>query len=290
MNHMRYSLLLLLTYTLLSCEPLDVELIRTDEDDKYNGNIVYISNNDVFLTDASFSYISRLTATPNEPKYLPTFHPSKEKITYLTADRSPVIIDTTGAILERLEEYTGVKDMGWSTDGETLFMVINLGLQFYGPPIAVPNITFPIGVISPEIHSVDINQRNELVYTYSYYGGLNYKHAMVITSLDDGFETQETSGLYQERFASRFSNDGNVITFAIENRESMIHYLGSSVFSAELRSLPGFTFLYRSNDENERMVYANSNSITSYSFLSFEYTQKLEELNNFGETIELDYQ
>ena len=290
MSYMRYSFLCLLTFMQLSCEPLEVELIRTDEEGKYNGTIVYISNNDVFLTDAGFDQITRLTNTPGEVKFLPALHPSKQKIAYLNADRTPVIIDTTGVVLEQLDTYTNVRDMGWSADGETLFMLINLSLQFYGPPLPVPDITFPLGVNYPEIYSVDINHRNELAYTYSYSTFFSQSHGLIITSLDPAFATIEDSGPYQERYAARFSNDGNVLTYAIENRESLIFYFGTATSSAELWFSARFSYLYRSNDKDERLVFPTSNAIVSSSYLSEEYTRRLENLDNFGRLIELDYQ
>ena len=108
------------------------------------GRMAFIYDNEVYLTQADRS-IQQLTNSSNEQKLRIALSYNKDKIAYLNADGTPVIIDTTGQLIETLTDFSNIRFLGWSTDDETLWMMGEdaTSFQYYGPDMNLPDNPVP---------------------------------------------------------------------------------------------------------------------------------------------------
>ncbi|MEM1215262.1 MAG: hypothetical protein AAGJ82_06235, partial [Bacteroidota bacterium] len=234
--------------------------------------------------DPSLENPQQLTFTPDERKTVPVFHPSKERFAYLNADRTPVIMNTDGVVLEILSQWEDVRDLGWSTNGETLFLLVdNTALQFYGPPMDVPSFGIALGPFR-DIESVDVNSRNELAITFP--GGI------AIRSRDPEFETLSRLGNFFDYGFVRFSvNNDDHLTYNELNSSRYLQFnlpndavTESSIEREEVEML---RYFYEDN-RRKYLVYATETSLWVINLEEDRYTRSLTDLDNQNRSIQFD--
>lgn len=158
-------------------EPLyDVNDIVISAPIVYQRDGIYIHNNDIYLTDELLKTHKRLTNSPTSKKTHCKITNTHDKIAYIDANQIPVVIDTNGVELYRLTQFANANDLGWHNGDQTLYVLVNNELKFYGQALALSNplfTTFPTTNTSSTfdnymVHSIAINAALDVVYTYTY--------------------------------------------------------------------------------------------------------------------------
>ncbi len=144
-------------------------------------NFVYIYDNEVYLCNQILSNQTKLTNNSNSSnspfttKTHVALSPNIDKIAYLDAYGTPVIIDTDGNQLDRLTQYSNVKDIGWhfNNGNPTLFLLVNNTIAFWGQSLDLVNNPFdyvlPATALFYEIDALDINENLDITFSYRYY-------------------------------------------------------------------------------------------------------------------------
>jgi hypothetical protein len=170
----QFIFLLLVVFTSVQCKnesPFVSKDIIDAMEDKQNpkiGNIAVICNNDIFYIKKITDIPKQLTTSSSiEKKDIKISH-NGEKIAYLDSSGTPVIIDNMGKILNTLVQFKNVKCMDWSANDETLYMLINRKVDFFGPALTIPAITYS-GVasnVTPILNFITISSNNDIAYSY----------------------------------------------------------------------------------------------------------------------------
>jgi hypothetical protein len=139
-------------------------------------NMAFIYNNDVYYFRNLQKEPIQLTHTPTSLKTEIRISHKGHQIAYLSDKLSPIIIDTTGKVLATLSQFRNVTQLDWSEDDQTLYMLIDNEIKFYGPSLPIPAITFPDEASNafPRVVAISISINNDLAYvyrTFSFYGG-----------------------------------------------------------------------------------------------------------------------
>lgn len=144
-------------------------------------DMAYIFDNEVYLTDEILSEQIQLTnnAGMTNTAYTSKTHvalsPALDKIAYLDANNTPVIIDNEGNEIDKLTQYTNVSDIGWHNNNgnPTLYIIVNNSIEFYGPSLNLVNnpfnFVFPSAATYTIVDAVDINENLDIAFTYRYY-------------------------------------------------------------------------------------------------------------------------
>ncbi len=192
-NKTLLSIIIFLLLFLSHCKN-EYPFVSEDEINEMNPaveDVCFIFNKDVYILESSEDLSAkRITFTPTVYKSDVKISHNGKKIAYLLISNSPVIIDRDGNTIEELNQYTYVDQLDWSADDETLFMLINNDLEFYGPAMDIPDITIPDFIplvlgANTSVISADISVYNDLAYVVKYYdypGG--YTSIMVIKEND----------------------------------------------------------------------------------------------------------
>lgn len=213
-------LLLLLFPFFQSCnifniDPITVELTEVQLVDLNIGKIVYIANNEVYLTDPD-GEISVALTSDGTTKTAVRLSYDREKIAYLKAGGIPVILDTLGNEIATLSSFTNVKDFGWSGDNQTLYMLKGNRIEYYGPAMDVPDPVLRSN--SYGIQSLAISSNGTMAYTETtntlYYGTQYYVDIVLPGSLTSDMSFGPTT---QEIWGVRFSTSPNELTFTRNN-------------------------------------------------------------------------
>lgn len=155
------------TSSVTSLEPIpdSTEYILKDTP-KFSGTIAFSYNNDIYLFDRSIAPKPyKITDNPEKKKGILALSYDKQKIAFLNEQGIPEIISSEGDVLEMASPSGPVKDLGWSPDGNTLYMLVNNSLEFHGPAIQVPALAPHFNFAT--VLSVHISQNLDLVYSYS---------------------------------------------------------------------------------------------------------------------------
>ncbi len=135
-----------------------------------NKDLTYIHDNDVYLANEILTENKQLTFSPSSTKTHVALSPEHDKIAYLNADGSPVIIDTSGNQLDILSQYTNVKDIHWHANNgnPTLYFLVDNTIVFHGPVLSIP--TDPFSYVFPSdttINSLIIQSKISLLILFS---------------------------------------------------------------------------------------------------------------------------
>ena len=188
--------------------------------------VSFIMNQDIYLLHNFDDEAKRISYTPQEKKTSIKISHDHSKLVYLTAAGSPVIIDTTGVVLIQLAQYKGVKQMNWTKNDKTLYMLIGNKIQFYGSEISLPVITKEP---EEEVISATINGDDDLLYILRYKTGINQFSERLVIKKQSGEEIiinkemGETDAMKQVNI----SKDGNFFTVTYTN----------SVYSKEITQI-----------------------------------------------------
>ena len=118
-----------------------IEAIDAKEATQPVEHVSFIMDDEVYVLDHFDGTARQITNTPNERKSMVKISHDHRKVAYLNDQQSPVIMDTTGIIIAKLSEHSFVKQMDWSEDDETLYMLVGNEIQFYGPALTIPELT-----------------------------------------------------------------------------------------------------------------------------------------------------
>lgn len=209
----KHLILMLIIATIASCKKYEVQYgtdtAATTELQEGLYEIAYGTEDGVFLITGGLERTKMLVSFAN--KFRPeagrvALSPNKDKVAYVDPDNGvPIIVDTAGNVLIELTQYTNVNDLGWYNGDETLYILSNNEVHFYGPALDLPVSLFisPSGSQDYEVTTIDINENLDVLYGafYHEYSGsyrvwfysyeLNYKSP----TLNDRHDV-ETSGSY----------------------------------------------------------------------------------------------
>ena len=156
---------------LTSCYSGPPELIVTETylgDDRptppFSGGVAFLYNNHVYLYLPSYSEPKKLTNSRFEDKSHIALSYGHDKIAFINEQGLPTIIDTSGNELEVVSVNGVVKDIGWSGDDQTLYMLVDNQIQYHGPPMDLPSIDVPND--DYEAHSFHVAQNGTYAYLY----------------------------------------------------------------------------------------------------------------------------
>jgi len=134
--------------------------------------LVYIHDNDIYLANSLFTKTKRLTYSSTSPKTHCVLTDNRNKIAYLNQNNTPIIIDTSGAVLNTLTQYTGAKDINWYNNDATLYILYNNKINFYGQSLNISSdpfdYVFPSDVIASYIDAVHIDNNLNVAFSYRY--------------------------------------------------------------------------------------------------------------------------
>lgn len=141
---------------------------------KLRKDLVYIHRNDIYLVNEILADEKRLTSSPTSSKTHVALSPNLDKIAYLNANGTPVIIDNEGNHIETLQQYTNVTDILWHPNNgvPTLVLLVNNNIVFHGPSLNLPSnpfdFAFPSDVTFQAIDAIDINEQLDVLFTFRY--------------------------------------------------------------------------------------------------------------------------
>ena len=259
-------------------------------------DLAYIHDNDIYVVNEIFAEETRLTSTPFSTKTHVALSPLHDKVAYLDANGTPVILDLSGNVLETLSSYNNVTDMKWhfNSGNPTLYLLINNSIVFHGPSLAIPSnpfdFAFPSTTTYRAIDAVDINDNLDIAFSYryqvpyltslrKYYYGAAVNFAS--TSFDEFKETYQyyydpgLNSYSQEPYAYYHlvnfnENDQNVslgqVSNGSENNQNAyqlkyFHYVGTNSISTLSTTLNAENY-YR--EYNEGDVVSNEFQIKKY--------------------------
>lgn len=164
-------------------------------------HVVYVYNNDVYYLSDSRGQSKRLTFTPSQTKSEVRISHNGSKIAYLDQYFTPTIIDTMGYQINVLTNFTNVDKMDWSANDQTLYMLINNEVRFYGPSMALPKFIFPNGGTNIYLLSMSVNSNQDIAYIFKYdsFQGTTYKAYFVAKGSTEAVDLTNTS-LYNPKY------------------------------------------------------------------------------------------
>jgi len=174
-----YLILTILVIVLASCKKYEVQYgTETAETTAKQGDvyeIAYCTEDGVFLITGGMNRSKMLVSFANK-RYAEgkpvALSLKKDKVAYIDPDNgAPVIVDTAGNVLEELTQYTNTNDLGWYNGNQTLYILSNNQVHFYGEALNLPNPLFvpPSGSNDYEVTSLDINKNLDVAYGAIYY-------------------------------------------------------------------------------------------------------------------------
>jgi hypothetical protein len=136
-------------------------------------DLVYIFDNDIYLTNVILTEEKRLTFSPNSTKTHIALSPNHDRVAYLDANGTPVIIDTLGNPIETLP-YSNVKDMKYHANNGNpiLYMLRNNIILFYPSSLNISSnpfhFVFPTDATYEAIDAIDINEDLDVIFSFRY--------------------------------------------------------------------------------------------------------------------------
>lgn len=172
-------------------------------------HVVVIVDNDIYYFRNFDSIPRRITSSPTEKKTHIKISNDHQKIAYLNASGNPVIIDTTGNVLATLSQFNSIKQMDWSNDGATLYMLINNDIQFYGPAMDIPEIDIEH---SQQVLSAAITKNNDLIYILQHHPFYHRPNELVIRKSDgEDLVVEENTDHFGDMSTVNISKDGDYV-------------------------------------------------------------------------------
>ncbi|MDC0230800.1 hypothetical protein OAK19_02450 [Aureispira] len=207
-----------------------------------NKDLTYIHDNDIYLVNQILTEKKQLTFSPFSTKTNVALSPEHDKIAYLNANGSPVIIDTSGNQIDILNQYSNVKDIHWhyNNGNPTLYFLVNNSIEFYGPNLSIPidpfSFVFPSDTTYTAIDALDINDNLDIAFSYRYQkpysplsSDLNFYHGIAINnnSLSSNKYTETWDGFYSPTTSSYSAQSYSYYYLVKFNEEDQNISLGS---------------------------------------------------------------
>jgi hypothetical protein len=234
MKQFIYLFLISTALTVTSCELIN---LTEEEEEEPEEEVIDFVNHVAMLYENDLYYFADFSETPvkietpaSNEKTLVKIHPTETKFAYLDENRSPIIIGLDGTVEAALTQYTDVKMMDWTADGQTLYLLIGNEMFYYGPELTLPDFTFEedgAPILFPQVTSASVSPNNDLAYTVRYFDNTltnsRYRERLVI-KLNDGTKIVRPN---YEQVARRltftnFSTNGDLaVGYSSENNEPM---------------------------------------------------------------------
>lgn len=145
------------------------ELMDSRDPFRRVGNVVAVIDNDVYYFKRIDSIPRRLTNTPTKAKSKIELSYDKTKIAYLDENGSPVIINAvSGELIEAITSLTSVKQMGWTNQDKSLYVLKDNKVFIHGATTKIinPFIQHPYDNVT----SFSMNNIGDQAYAVNYYG------------------------------------------------------------------------------------------------------------------------
>lgn len=174
-------------------------------------NIVATIENDIYYFEHIDSIPKRLTHTPVAKKSHVKLSKDKTKIVYLNSVGTPVVINAqTGALIETISNRSNVKQIGWTNDDHSIYMLVGKNVFIHGVPTTV---TQPETYNQyDEVLSFSMNDRGDQAYYIKNAGLVSKK--LKFDSQSQGIDTLITI-FYGESFGADYidfhGNDGGFV-------------------------------------------------------------------------------
>ena len=173
----KYLYFIPIFFMLFSCDKYENKYSNTELPDNQYFDLAYMHNDSIYLSNRFFTNIKLIPSLDEDKKSMEiTF--SKDKIAYLNDQNIPVIIDTAGNEIARLSQYANTKDLGWSHDGQSLYLLINNQLVIWGNPMilnSTPLVIFPANAQMQQIDAISIDKFGAVFSAFRYYVPGNFQ-------------------------------------------------------------------------------------------------------------------
>ncbi|HEY0055755.1 MAG TPA: hypothetical protein VGB63_10395 [Pedobacter sp.] len=131
-------------------------------------NVAFIFKNDIYYLPAFNQLPVRITNSPGVSKRSLSMSHNHKKFAYLSGS-AIVIVDEKGSQLARLTQYSNVKTFDWSLNDETLYILTDNSMAYYGPSLNLPEITFP-GInwaVTPQVLWASVSSKGDFAYVFT---------------------------------------------------------------------------------------------------------------------------
>lgn len=222
----------------------DLEVDTADHLYNYIDNVGIIQKSDIYFYEHLTHGSARVTNSPDSVKTNLRMSYDYQKFAYKNENGIVKIVDRFGNLIEKLSDYTNVKSYGWSADSQTLWMLNNNEIVFYGPEMDIPDLTFP-DLSNGEYPMIDvdmlaISSTGDLAYvaTYEWYlgeGSMDYASSFIRKPNDgtngmiDISVQNHTNHHYNELRYAPFSQDLVVLYNASNNTKKIRLYKGDKI-------------------------------------------------------------
>jgi hypothetical protein len=254
-------------------------------------NIVYLDyDNRIFYIDDLRNGQPKEISTLEGKKDLLRITVSGEKIAFINQNGNPVIIDKSGKILNTLEQYRNVVQMDWSFDSETLYMLIDDEVVFFGPQLDIPEVIIPLIARSTsyEVLSLSISPNLDIAYMIRYFHPLNgYILLTFVLGKDNSEKEINTPSPGLDYGYVRFSKNGNlVVAYAGYESDYINKYFENfycfldvqtkyptATFESDVKTIPMF------RSDLNYVIFVDNRKFRAYSMLDYKYDIIREDIN-----------
>ena len=200
-------------------------------------NVAFIWNNDVYFMSNIRGSATRITNTGTVKTMVRVSH-DHTKFAYKNANGTIEIVDASGNITATLTQFTYVDDFIWSADDATLYILSTNQIQYYGPSMGLPAITYPGVPITAQkyVKSLSVSAANDLAYVIYYEDTWAGFGSVLVIKPHDGSPT-----------LTRTINDPfrmmSYVRFSIHETDLVLGYYGFGSGNSNLIRLEMFTNL-----------------------------------------------
>jgi hypothetical protein len=235
MKQFIYLLLISTVVITSSCELIN--LITEEEEEEPEEEVIDFVNHVAMLYENDLYYFADFSETPvkietpaSSEKTLVKIHPTETKFAYLDENRSPIIIGLDGTVEAALTQYTDVKMMDWTADGQTLYILVGNEMFYYGTALSLPDFTFEeegAPILFPQVTSASVSPNNDLAYTVRYFDNTltdsRYREKLIFKLNDGSKIVRPNYDLVSKRLTfTNFSTSGDLaVGFSAENNKPM---------------------------------------------------------------------
>lgn len=232
-------------------------------------NICFIYNNDVYFLDEISKIPQQITSTPSVTKTKLSISHNLQKIAYINTAGNPEIVDRNGTVIATLTSLSGIKQMDWSSDDATLYMLIGNSFYYYGPAMTHPSLTLfsvPVGSL---ILSASLSMNNDLAYVVEYFHPIDGYVQKLILKKNDGTNTEllidNVHFLYDMRYV-KFSVNEKDLILGYSDFSSATYYNKMEVFT-DMKTYPDMEIPLGSNCSSKYPVYRSDKKclVSAYS-------------------------
>jgi hypothetical protein len=239
-----------------------VDLINKERDPIHKvTHVVATINNDIYYFKRLDSIARKITNSPAEAKTSVKLSYDKTFVAYVNKNHNPEIIRSdNGQLVQTLTQYSYPTQIGWLKDTNTLFILSDREVFFYGtpPPVSQPDIYH----IYDEVSSFSMNSKGDQAYFIHYYNTSGYQ--LKFKSPDAGIDQSYTTidGVVYD-YIDFYDNNGSFLVaredwFSDDQFASVIcvqnyNFYPTYEYSDELMSSPVF------HASSEVLVFSRSN-------------------------------